>query len=59
MDWSLVTEYYGKDFKMRGGKIFLNFNVSNFNEAFESKGGLYPIIVSSHKTVISVNQTVS
>lgn len=28
VDWGLVTEYYGQDFKLAGGDIFLNFKVS-------------------------------
>lgn len=51
MDWGLVTEYYGKDFKKRGGKIVFNFSVSGFKEAFESQGGQYPIIVSAGNKV--------
>lgn len=27
VDWGLVTEYYGKDFRESGGKIFFNFEV--------------------------------
>ncbi|XP_066903352.1 L-2-hydroxyglutarate dehydrogenase, mitochondrial [Halyomorpha halys] len=52
VDWSLVTEHYGEDFKSRGGDIFLNFNVSDFHLLPESEETVdinkYPIkIVSS------------
>lgn len=52
MDWALVTEYYAKDFRNRGGKIFLDFPVTDFSEARESQGGEFPIKVSEPKRVI-------
>ncbi|XP_026291239.1 L-2-hydroxyglutarate dehydrogenase, mitochondrial [Frankliniella occidentalis] len=53
VDWGLVTEYYGKDFKKRGGEIFLNFHVTDFNEAVDTHGGLYPIRVSDNSKSIN------
>ncbi|XP_034255805.1 L-2-hydroxyglutarate dehydrogenase, mitochondrial [Thrips palmi] len=46
VDWALVTEYYAKDFQNRGGKIFLNFNVTGFSEATDTQGGEFPIRVT-------------
>lgn len=37
VDWGLVTQYYGKDFKALGGDIHLNFEVKDFKVAEESK----------------------
>lgn len=37
VDWGLVTQYYGKDFKALGGDIHLNFEVQDFKVAEESK----------------------
>ncbi|KAL9699247.1 hypothetical protein quinque_002688 [Culex quinquefasciatus] len=44
VDWGLVTQYYGKDFKQAGGDVHLNFEVSKFDE---SKDPDYPIMVKS------------
>ncbi|KAL9699250.1 hypothetical protein quinque_002691 [Culex quinquefasciatus] len=44
VDWGLVTQYYGKDFKQAGGDVHLNFEVSKFEE---SKDPDYPIMVKS------------
>lgn len=30
VDWGQVARCYGKNFESRGGKIFLDFEVSNF-----------------------------
>lgn len=37
VDWGLVTQYYGEDFKSLGGEIHLNFEVKDFKVAQESK----------------------
>ncbi|XP_017776374.1 PREDICTED: L-2-hydroxyglutarate dehydrogenase, mitochondrial [Nicrophorus vespilloides] len=44
VDWALVTEYYGKDFKASGGDIHLNFEVTNFEE---SSNRDYPVTIRS------------
>ncbi|XP_055606885.1 L-2-hydroxyglutarate dehydrogenase, mitochondrial [Uranotaenia lowii] len=50
VDWGSVTQYYAKDFKEAGGDVYLNFQVSKFEE---SKDPAYPIVVRSKN-----NQTV-
>jgi 2-hydroxyglutarate dehydrogenase len=37
VDWGLVTQYYGEDFKALGGDIHLNFEVKDFKVSEESK----------------------
>ncbi|XP_044254640.1 L-2-hydroxyglutarate dehydrogenase, mitochondrial-like [Tribolium madens] len=44
VDWGLVTEYYGKDFKDSGGDIFFNFEVNGFKE---SSSGSYPVNITA------------
>lgn len=44
IDYSLLTEYYCKDFKDQGGQVFLNFEVNSFLEATNPD---YPVIVTA------------
>ncbi|XP_058832938.1 L-2-hydroxyglutarate dehydrogenase, mitochondrial [Topomyia yanbarensis] len=44
VDWSLVTQYYAKDFKDAGGDVYLNFNVSKFEEVSDPD---YPTLLRS------------
>ena len=37
VDWGLVTQYYGKDFKELGGDVHLNYEVNGFSMAAESQ----------------------
>lgn len=51
VNWAHVTESYVKDFEERGGKTYLNFNVTKFSEAENDLE--YPVmIISQHKKVI-------
>lgn len=43
VDWALVTEYYGNDFKCAGGDIYLNFKVSKFEETKDDSE--YPVTI--------------
>lgn len=43
VDWGLVTQSYGNDFKVAGGDIFLNFTVKKFTET--PTNAEYPITV--------------
>ncbi|EDW55687.1 L-2-hydroxyglutarate dehydrogenase, mitochondrial [Drosophila sechellia] len=43
VDWGLVTQHYGQDFKQCGGDIYLDFNVSKFSETKE--GTDYPVTI--------------
>ena len=36
IDWGLVTKHYGKQFEAQGGKVYTNFNVSEFGLKAES-----------------------
>jgi len=47
VDWGLVTEHYGQDFKQCGGDIYLDFNVSKFTETKE--GTDYPVTIHGAK----------
>lgn len=47
VDWGLVTQHYGEDFKRAGGDIYLNFNVTKFTETKE--GTDYPVTIHSGK----------
>ncbi|TDG47844.1 hypothetical protein AWZ03_005798 [Drosophila navojoa] len=47
VDWGLVTQHYGEDFKRAGGDIYLNFNVTKFTETKE--GSDYPVTIHSGK----------
>ncbi|CAH1407570.1 unnamed protein product [Nezara viridula] len=64
VDWGVVTKHYGDDFKSKGGDIFLNFNVCDFQLESESKEiadiNKYPIrIVSSDKKSINAGFVLS
>lgn len=43
VDWALVTESYGNDFKQAGGDVFLDFQVKKFTET--PTNSQYPITV--------------
>ncbi|XP_017069991.1 LOW QUALITY PROTEIN: L-2-hydroxyglutarate dehydrogenase, mitochondrial [Drosophila eugracilis] len=43
VDFGLVTEHYGQDFKQCGGHIYLGFNVNKFTETKE--GADYPVTI--------------
>lgn len=43
VDWAVVTESYGEDFKYFGGHIFKNFEVKNFSENTDPE---WPIVVT-------------
>jgi 2-hydroxyglutarate dehydrogenase len=52
VDWALVTEYYAKDFKNAGGKIFTDFEVKKFGQS--SSDADYPVtLVGTNKQKIS------
>ncbi|XP_053689306.1 L-2-hydroxyglutarate dehydrogenase, mitochondrial isoform X1 [Sabethes cyaneus] len=44
VDWALVTQYYAKDFKNAGGDVYLNFEVSKFEETEDAD---YPTLLRS------------
>ncbi|XP_055629389.1 L-2-hydroxyglutarate dehydrogenase, mitochondrial isoform X2 [Toxorhynchites rutilus septentrionalis] len=46
VDWGRVTQYYAKDFKNAGGDVYLNFEVSKFEESTDPE---YPIVVKCKK----------
>ena len=48
VDWGLVTEHYGKNFKDAGGEIYLNFEVNKFDSSSEEG---YSVQVSSDNQV--------
>lgn len=43
VDWAIVTESYGNDFKMAGGNVFLEFEVKRFKET--PTNAQYPITI--------------
>lgn len=43
VDWGLVTQYYGTDFKNGGGDIYLDFNAKKFKESKNDTE--YPITI--------------
>ncbi|XP_012265372.2 L-2-hydroxyglutarate dehydrogenase, mitochondrial [Athalia rosae] len=48
VDWGLVCNAFGEDFRKMGGEIFLNSEVTGFTEMIESKdaqGKLMPMVV--------------
>ncbi|XP_064537289.1 L-2-hydroxyglutarate dehydrogenase, mitochondrial [Drosophila montana] len=53
VDWGLVTQHYGEDFKCAGGDIYLDFKVSKFSETKEDND--YPVTIHGAKP----GQTVS
>lgn len=58
VDWALVTEYYGTDFKNGGGEIFLNYEVNEFKETQNNAD--YPItIVSKDNQVIKAKNVLT
>ncbi|XP_042236945.1 L-2-hydroxyglutarate dehydrogenase, mitochondrial-like isoform X2 [Homarus americanus] len=52
VDWGLVTEHYGKNFRDCGGSIYLDFKVTDFQLTEDSKTGTtaaeYPVKVISN-----------
>ncbi|XP_065357291.1 L-2-hydroxyglutarate dehydrogenase, mitochondrial [Calliphora vicina] len=42
VDWGLVTQYYGQDFKQAGGDIHLDFKVTKFTESGDAD---YPVTI--------------
>ncbi|XP_030384246.1 L-2-hydroxyglutarate dehydrogenase, mitochondrial [Scaptodrosophila lebanonensis] len=49
VDWALVTEYYGQDFKRAGGDIFLDFKVDKFSETKDGNATEYPVTIHGSK----------
>lgn len=52
VDWGLVTEHYGKNFRDRGGSVYLDFEVKDFSLVDEdgddnSDDSKYPVRVIS------------
>lgn len=47
VDWAVVTNSYVNDFKERGGKSYLNFNVSKFHEAQTDVD--YPVVITNNE----------
>lgn len=47
VDWGLVTEYYGRDFKSSGGEVYLDFEAKNFHETTGDAD--YPITILGNK----------
>ncbi|XP_043269859.1 L-2-hydroxyglutarate dehydrogenase, mitochondrial isoform X2 [Venturia canescens] len=39
VDWGLVCRHFAEEFQKRGGKVYLNYEVTGFTEMTESKGG--------------------
>ncbi|KAH8409438.1 hypothetical protein KR222_005048, partial [Zaprionus bogoriensis] len=55
VDWGLVTQHYGEDFKRAGGDIYLGYKVTKFSETQDGAGaGDYPVTILGGKP----NQTV-
>lgn len=58
VDWGLVTQYYGTDFKNAGGDIFLNYEVNEFKET--QNDASYPItIVSKDNQIIKAKNVLT
>ncbi|XP_073817044.1 L-2-hydroxyglutarate dehydrogenase [Musca autumnalis] len=58
VDWGLVTEYFGQDFKQAGGDIYLDFKVTKFEESKDAGASEYPVTIRgdrSHQVVRSRN----
>lgn len=57
VDWGLVTEHYGKNFRDAGGSIYLDFNVTDFQLVEKDQDGKdtdaeYPVrVISNEKAV--------
>ncbi|XP_037823686.1 L-2-hydroxyglutarate dehydrogenase, mitochondrial [Lucilia sericata] len=47
VDWGLVTQYYGQDFKQAGGDIFLDYKVTKFTESGDAE---YPVTIHGDKS---------
>ncbi|XP_013117472.1 L-2-hydroxyglutarate dehydrogenase, mitochondrial isoform X1 [Stomoxys calcitrans] len=45
VDWGLVTEHFGQDFKQIGGDIYMNFNVTKFEESTEEGSSEFPVTI--------------
>ncbi|CAG9761877.1 unnamed protein product [Ceutorhynchus assimilis] len=44
IDYSIVTQQYGIDFKEKGGEVYLNFEVNKFEKSQDPK---YPVLIQS------------
>lgn len=56
VDWGLVTEHYGKNFRDKGGEIFLDFKVTDFqltdkSQKDSTKPSQHPVRVISNDKV--------
>ncbi|KAK7086609.1 hypothetical protein SK128_013101 [Halocaridina rubra] len=47
VDWGLVTEHYGKNFRDHGGSIYLDFKVTGFDLVKDEADAEYPVRVFS------------
>lgn len=47
VDWGLVTQYYGQDFKQAGGDVFVNFEAKKFKETKDDSN--YPVTILGKK----------
>lgn len=52
VDYSLVTNQYGRDFKGGGGRIIFNFAVKKFSETCENAE--YPVTIEAKKSNITI-----
>lgn len=58
VDWGLVTQHYGEDFKRAGGNIYLDFKVTKFTETQDGGSADYPVTIHGdkpHQTVRTRN----
>lgn len=58
VDWGLVTEYFGQDFKQAGGDIYLDFKVTKFEESKNEGSSEYPVTIRGdrpHQVIRSRN----
>ncbi|XP_061391248.1 L-2-hydroxyglutarate dehydrogenase, mitochondrial [Musca vetustissima] len=58
VDWGLVTEHFGQDFKQAGGDIYLDFKVSKFEESKNEGSSEYPVTIRGdrpHQVIRSRN----
>lgn len=51
VDYALVTEHYGRDFRQGGGQIILNFAVNKF---YESTNAEHPVTIEAKKSNILI-----
>ncbi|EDW04081.1 L-2-hydroxyglutarate dehydrogenase, mitochondrial [Drosophila grimshawi] len=50
VDWGLVTQHYGEDFKRAGGDIYLDFQVKKFTESASDGSADYPVTIHGGKS---------